>query len=77
VSRATLESLRQITALPDALRVHACECGHPEMRRLPYGTPLPILWLGGTADRCSGDPYETRAARRIVVGELDGRSFRG
>ena len=38
VSGATLEALRQITALPDALGSHACECGHPEMRLLPDGT---------------------------------------
>ena len=30
-------SLEQIVTLPDALGVHACECGHPEMRRLPDG----------------------------------------
>jgi ribosomal protein L37AE/L43A len=34
---AVLETLRQIVALPDALGAHACECGHPEMRRLPDG----------------------------------------
>ena len=33
-----LETLRQITALPDCIGSHACECGHPEMRRLPDGT---------------------------------------
>lgn len=38
VSEAMLEILRQITDLPDALGDHACECGHPEMRRLPDGT---------------------------------------
>jgi hypothetical protein len=38
VSGLTLEALRQITDLPDALGSHACECGHPEMRRLPDGT---------------------------------------
>jgi ribosomal protein L37AE/L43A len=32
-----LESLRQIAALPEAIGSHACECGHPEMRRLPDG----------------------------------------
>jgi hypothetical protein len=32
-----LETLRRISALPDALGSHACECGHPEMRRLPIG----------------------------------------
>src|SRR5215210_5115224 len=38
VSGARLEALRQITDLPEALGSHACECGHPEMRRLPDGT---------------------------------------
>jgi hypothetical protein len=33
-----LETLRYIAALPDALGKHACECGHPEMRRLPDRT---------------------------------------
>ncbi len=33
----TLEFLRQVAALPDALGKHACECGHPEIRRLPDG----------------------------------------
>jgi len=28
-------TLEQISALPDALGRHACECGHPEMRCLP------------------------------------------
>ena len=30
-------TLEQISALPDALGRHACECGHPEMRHLPDG----------------------------------------
>ncbi len=34
---AVLRTLEQIVALPDALGEHACECGHPEMRRLPDG----------------------------------------
>lgn len=38
LSGAELETLRQITALPDTLGSHACECGHPEMRVLPDGT---------------------------------------
>jgi ribosomal protein L37AE/L43A len=37
VSGDVLETLRRIIALPDALGRHACECGHPEMRRLPDG----------------------------------------
>jgi hypothetical protein len=34
---STLETLRDIVGLPDAVGSHACECGHPEMRRLPDG----------------------------------------
>ncbi len=34
---SVLETLREIIGLPDALGVHPCECGHPEMRRLPDG----------------------------------------
>jgi hypothetical protein len=30
-----LETLREIVGLPDALGGHPCECGHPEMRKLP------------------------------------------
>jgi ribosomal protein L37AE/L43A len=32
-----LLTLEQMVALADALGKHACECGHPEMRRLPDG----------------------------------------
>ena len=32
-----LETLRQFIALPDAIGAHACDCGHPQMRRLPFG----------------------------------------
>ena len=32
-----LKTLRQIADLPEAVGRHACECGHPEMRRLPDG----------------------------------------
>jgi ribosomal protein L37AE/L43A len=34
---AVLRFLEQLVALPDALGAHACECGYPEMRRLPDG----------------------------------------
>ncbi len=34
---SALETLRDIVGLPDALGAHPCECGHPEMRRLPDG----------------------------------------
>jgi ribosomal protein L37AE/L43A len=34
---STLETLRDIIGLPDTLGAHACDCGHPEMRKLPDG----------------------------------------
>src|SRR3712207_8825722 len=34
---STLETLRDVIGLPDALGAHPCECGHPEMRELPDG----------------------------------------
>lgn len=37
LSELTLKEIREILSLPDAQGYHACECGHPEMRRLPDG----------------------------------------
>src|SRR5215207_4862905 len=37
VEGAVIRALEQIAGLPDTLGKHACECGHPEMRRLPDG----------------------------------------
>ncbi len=37
LSGALLRTLHGIIGLPDAAGRHACECGHPEMRRLPDG----------------------------------------
>jgi ribosomal protein L37AE/L43A len=37
LSGALLQTLHRIAGLPDAVGRHACECGHPEMRRLPDG----------------------------------------
>jgi ribosomal protein L37AE/L43A len=37
VEGAIFRTLLQIAALPSALGRYACECGHPEMRRLPDG----------------------------------------
>ena len=34
---AMLLTLEQIIALPNASGKHTCECGYPEMRRLPDG----------------------------------------
>jgi hypothetical protein len=39
-NRGVLETLSQITSLPEALGNHACEeCGHPGRRLLPDGVP--------------------------------------
>jgi len=39
ISGELLKTLRQISALPDALGSHACEeCAHPQMRLLPDST---------------------------------------
>ncbi|MEW6637183.1 MAG: hypothetical protein AB1425_10290 [Actinomycetota bacterium] len=37
VEREVLRCLIEIASLPETLGRHACECGHPEMRRLPDG----------------------------------------
>jgi ribosomal protein L37AE/L43A len=37
VDGAVLRTLEEVVSLPDALGGRACECGHPEMRRLPDG----------------------------------------
>lgn len=37
VDGTVLSTLLEIVSLPDVLGRHACECGHPEMRRLPGG----------------------------------------
>ena len=53
LSGPVLGTLIWISQLPDAVGRHACECGHPEMRRLPdgiYRCPacasevIPISW---------------------------------
>lgn len=43
LSGTVLKTLREIMGLPDAVGGHACECGHPEMRRLPDG----VYWCPG------------------------------
>jgi hypothetical protein len=43
---ALLKTLRERVALSDTLGEHACDCGHPEMRRVPDGVFLcPIVAL--------------------------------
>jgi ribosomal protein L37AE/L43A len=76
LSGALLETLRQISALPDALGSHACEeCAHPEMRCLPDG----ILHCPGcgsevlpTISKCPTRAVGTsRGHRQFDGGHLD------
>ena len=67
LSGAMLETLWRISALPDALGSHACECGHPEMRLLPDGTyhcpacgseVVPLEASGGSKIEHRSEPYQ-------------------
>jgi ribosomal protein L37AE/L43A len=57
-----LKTLREISALPDAMGAHACECGHPEMRLLPDGVhrcPACGLEVLPISPRRSGRTHKT------------------
>ena len=62
---AVLESLLQIVSFPEAIGSHACECGHPEMRRLPdgvfhcsaCGSEVVTLEAGATHTTLVGNPH--------------------
>ena len=65
---AMLLTLEQIVALPGALGEHACECGHPEMRRLPDGVfHCPACGMEVLAIEIMLDPVE-RASDRLPRG---------
>ena len=77
LSGALLETLRQISALPDALGSHACEeCGHPQMRLLPDRTfhcpscGSEVVPLGAASVDWKG---EERSAASYWAGWLEGR----
>jgi ribosomal protein L37AE/L43A len=64
---ATVGTLKQIAALPDAVGKHACEeCGQPEMRSLADGTfYCPACRSGGAYHRIQPlGPREPRGRRR-------------
>jgi ribosomal protein L37AE/L43A len=70
-----LKTLFQIKTLPDALGKHACECGHPEMRRLPDG----VFWCPACRSevlpvRSPGDPWKSQGhSEAYWSGWMDGR----
>ncbi len=78
LSGQLLETLRQISALPDALGSHACEeCGYPQMRLLPDGTfhcpscgseVLPL-----EAPKGPPSPQEEYRSEAYQCGWIDGR----
>jgi hypothetical protein len=77
LSGALLETLRQISALPDALGSHACEeCAHPQMRLLPDGTyhcpscGSEVLPLEASRQPTLEEEYRSEAYR---CGWIDGR----
>lgn len=64
VELGVLHALRWIVALPDSRGGHACECGHPEMRRLPDGVfwcpscgseVLPVVQDHAASDHAASD----------------------
>ena len=57
ISPQVLKTLEQIVSLPDAIGSHACECGHPEMRRLADG----VLWCPGCGSEVL--PFSASEAR--------------
>ena len=83
LSGAMLQTLWQIDALPDALGSHACECGHPEMRRLPDGTyhcpacRSEILYLKASSKPKPHEPGELNQADELVGGHRKARERRG
>ncbi|HSL01386.1 MAG TPA: hypothetical protein VK869_13715 [Rubrobacteraceae bacterium] len=75
ISGALLETLKQIHHLPDAVGRHACECGHPEMRRLPDGV-FRCPGCGSEVLPVSAPPVTWKSGGRsgaYWVGWLDGR----
>ena len=68
-----LLTLRQIVTLPDALGEHACECGHPEMRRLPDGVFRCPSCGSEVLPTTFRKPEEPAHSKAYWTGWLDGR----
>ena len=64
VEAALFRTLEQIATLPNALGAHACECGHPEMRRLPGGV--------FHCPACGSEVLPLKAHRRSLPANLFG-----
>jgi ribosomal protein L37AE/L43A len=68
ISMQVLEALEQIVSLPDAIGSHACECGHPEMRRLADG----VLWCPG----CGSEVVPISASPMSSESRLKSEAYR-
>jgi ribosomal protein L37AE/L43A len=75
--RLILEILHQMITLPESLGAHACECGHPEMRRLSDGVfhcpacgseLLPSLPTGRYRTRTAEDHSSSPGIEQAVQG---------
>ena len=69
-----LETLQQIKSLPEGLGGHACECGHPEMRRLPDGIfHCPACGSEVLPLEASREPTPEYRSQAYWCGWIDGR----
>jgi ribosomal protein L37AE/L43A len=74
LDKAVLRTVEQIVALPDAVGDHACECGHPEMRRLPDGVfHCPACRSEVLPLEASREPTPEYHSRAYWYGWIDGR----
>jgi hypothetical protein len=78
VSGTVLATLREIAELPDVVGNHACECGHPEMRRLPDG----VYWCPACGSEVlpvesPPAPWDGAHSEAYWSGWMDGRFKEG
>jgi ribosomal protein L37AE/L43A len=74
LDKAVLRFIEQIIALPDAIGNHACECGHPEMRRLPNGVfHCPACGSEVLPLDDSREPTSEHRSQAYRCGWIDGR----
>jgi ribosomal protein L37AE/L43A len=76
LGEAILQTLEQITALTDATGSHPCECGHPEMRRLPdgvYHCPACGSEVMPVVEAADAGPRPEDHSRAYWSGWIDGR----
>lgn len=74
LDEAILRTVEQIVVLPDAIGDHTCECGHPEMRRLPDGVfHCPACGLEVWPLEASRELTSEYRGQAYWCGRIDGR----